>query len=579
MILKMKSVLHNIRDNWKIRSGIVLIVAMAWLSILFGADSFFTPYLLVAMLGLMACVRDTDSEAVPRRERLYRILFAAFFSLTVVLANYKLISPVRDHVPEGLVLLGGGLLIGWLVLKLSLEMEIRSCHPTPAGKKAAGCFWLLFLLFSLVYLSALLFCYRPGILSPDSVSQIWQNVNKIYSNHHPYWHTMIIKVCMDLGMSVFHDINQAVMVYSVFQAIGMSAIFAFLGMTVYEAGAPGIIMAMTAAFYAFLPYHILYSITMWKDILFAGSVALFICAMYRILKGIDSKIVNTITLTAGGLGCCLLRSNGMAAFVFTFLVFLIFLWKEKKKVLFLLLFVIAASYVLKHPVLEKRGVIQPDTVEFLSIPVQQVARVIVEGEELEEDERELIGQIMEIEAVKEKYAAYISDPIKNLIRDTNPDYLDAHKQEYLMLWIRLGLKHPVLYVKAWIDQTRGFWNGGYMNYVVKPIVEENEYGIYMTDQKNIVARAMTKWVYVFFNHPAFEVFRSIGLHVWGLILCVIVLLIRKRKEALLFVLPIAIILTLFISTPVYAEFRYSYAIFTPIPLLLYAAFEEHRVPS
>ena len=350
-------------------------------------------------------------------------------------------------------------------------------------------------------------------------------------------------------------------------------------MTVYEAGAPGIIMAMTAAFYAFLPYHILYSITMWKDILFAGSVALFICAMYRILKGIDSKIVNTITLTAGGLGCCLLRSNGMAAFVFTFLVFLIFLWKEKKKVLFLLLFVIAASYVLKHPVLEKRGVIQPDTVEFLSIPVQQVARVIVEGEELEEDERELIGQIMEIEAVKEKYTAYISDPIKNLIRDTNPDYLDAHKQEYLMLWIRLGLKHPALYVKAWIDQTRGFWNGGYRNYVVKPIVEENEYGIYMTDQKNIVARAMTKWVYVFFNHPAFEVFRSIGLHVWGLILCVIVLLIRKRKEALLFVLPIAIILTLFISTPVYAEFRYSYAIFTPIPLLLYAAFEEHHVPS
>ena len=54
-----------------------------------------------------------------------------------------------------------------------------------------------------------------------------------------------------------------------------------------------------------------------------------------------------------------------------------------------------------------------------------------------------------------------------------------------------------------------------------------------------------------------EVIRHIGA------VCVI----RRRREGLLCVLPLAVILSLLISTPVFSEFRYAYAIFTSFPFI------------
>ena len=32
---------------------------------------------------------------------------------------------------------------------------------------------------------------------------------------------------------------------------------------------------------------------------------------------------------------------------------------------------------------------------------------------------------------------------------------------YALLWLRLGLAHPITYIKAWADQTAHYWNAGY----------------------------------------------------------------------------------------------------------------------
>jgi len=48
--------------------------------------------------------------------------------------------------------------------------------------------------------------------------------------------------------------------------------------------------------------------------------------------------------------------------------------------------------------------------------------------------------------------------------------------------------------------------------------------------------------------------------------------VKKRREGLMCVLPITIILTLLISTPVFNEFRYDYSVIASLPFVIFATF-------
>ena len=55
--------------------------------------------------------------------------------------------------------------------------------------------------------------------------------------------------------------------------------------------------------------------------------------------------------------------------------------------------------------------------------------------------------------------------------------------------------------------------------------------------------------------------------VWALLAVVAVNVVNRKKEFFLTVPIVAVILTLLIATPVFAEFRYAYAVFTTLPFV------------
>ena len=127
-----------------------------------------------------------------------------------------------------------------------------------------------------------------------------------------------------------------------------------------------------------------------------------------------------------------------------------------------MIIVIVLSVFLKYPVLKSLNVKQPDTIESLSIPAQQIARVITDEEDITIEQKELLSELIDIDEIPTYYVSYFSDPIKNLVREKgNQEYLKEHSNEYLNLYIQLGLKYPQKYIEAWVDQTRGYWNSGY----------------------------------------------------------------------------------------------------------------------
>lgn len=78
-----------------------------------------------------------------------------------------------------------------------------------------------------------------------------------------------------------------------------------------------------------MPFNICYSCTLWKDVMFAGVVSVFITVLLRILRNIGDIKLNYILLFLSGVGFGVFRSNGWIALVLTFIVMLIFLRKKK----------------------------------------------------------------------------------------------------------------------------------------------------------------------------------------------------------------------------------------------------------
>ena len=72
---------------------------------------------------------------------------------------------------------------------------------------------------------------------------------------------------------------------------------------------------------------------------------------------------------------------------------------------------------------------------------------------------------------------------------------------------------------------------------------------------------------------------GIGLQAWGLIACTLINVLKKRREALLGVPVLVLLIGLWLGTPVYSDFRYAYPFFLTLPFLLTAtAFSPEPAP-
>ena len=555
-----------------------------WVANLAHTDAYFVTYALCG-LGATVCLADNyrHNWKLPLWPRIFAVLTAGAFTLMVALANYPLLTLQRDPalVSYGTNLIlnlinGGFTLVGGFVAAMQVlrcafnRFPVKEARWSPRREQ-----WLVFfgsfVVMAGIYLAYHFFVLYPGCLTLDSMDQILQIRNGVYSNHHPFWHTMVIKLFLEIGYAIFGDINKAVSLYTIAQIILLSASFAYSLMTLYEAGVPKTWVALSFCLFAFLPYNIALSCTMWKDVLFGAAVCAFLTALLRIIRDIGwNRVWNYVILGISGLGFCLWRSNGFLALVAALPVFLVVLWKEHKKVLALLLAVVTLGWVMKGPVLSAMGVTQPDLVESLSIPVQQVARVIVDGGQLTDEESELLSRVVDLEEVPELYQSHISDNIKNEIRSKDNAYFEENVGQYFDLWLQLLKRYPVEYVKAWVDQTKGYWGGGFQNWIYGNFVYENDMGIAMKEQGNIVNKLFNLYFGVSRNVMVFEPLHSIGLHVWLLAIGAFVSLFRKRKEWILAAPLLAMVLTLMVATPVSGEFRYAYALFTAFPLVFCA---------
>lgn len=419
------------------------------------------------------------------------------------------------------------------------------------------------------------FLYQyPGIMTPDSINQLEQTLGIVpFNNHHPFVHTMLFSLFYHIGFFISSDMVAAVSFYTFFQMCFLAfGIFYFLR-TLELFDIRQEVLVIITLFYALVPYHAVFSVTVWKDIPFAAAVLLVSCSVLRMMR--RSTAADLAMFIVAGTLVCLFRSNGWYGFLLC-VPFLMFGYRRNAKKMFpAIAGILLAAVIVKYPVMNALGVTQPDLIESLSIPTQQIAAVICHDRELSAEQTALIENVIDTTYIKELYNPAFADNMKELVRAGNQDYLAEHKWEYFKLWVSLGLSYPSDYLTAYIHQTYGYWYPDSF-YPVADIegVSATSLGVSHTPLigGTFVIKAKEIAIKLGGMLPMYGLLWSMGVAFCFLLFCIGNAFVRNEKTKFLCFLPsFALYLTVMIATPVATDFRYVYFMVFSLPFYLMTA--------
>lgn len=571
------------------KTGVLRFVLLLFFLFFFGQPeqcSSKPAYITIALFALFAFiagrfyVKPGEKNVIyDKRGKAVLLVSGFLFSSAVLLANYKMYIEMSVFLRSCIMFLlffSSGVVFDSIFrfcYALFLRSEIRT--EKSSGKPAV---WFIssFLLLSSFYLLIFFLCSYPAQICSDSLNQIKQVIYGDYSNHHPVYQTWLIGLFYKLGMSWFGEINAAVATYTVFQILFISAAYAFMISTFIKAGSKKLFAVFWLVWFLVTPCHIIFSFTLWKDSLYAAVVCFFTVTLFRIYKNTGGKIFNYILLFLSGAGFCLLRSNGLPAFILLMAIYAVICLISKKKedrhIIICCIAALVTAVVLKYPVLKTMNIPQADTVEMLSIPVQQITRIAVEKDDFTDSEREVLEQIASVERLKEQYNPKVYDYARDVIRyEGDQTYISSHPVQCFGTWFTIVMRHPVIAAKAWIDQTSGYWNPSdyYWMKWWDGVCEEE--GLYLKVNSPKADEIFHSYVELFTSENSILTLSyNVGLHVWIIVFFAVYSVFQKRRDHIIALPVLTLVATLLIATLMHDEFRFGYPVYTCLPVIVFS---------
>lgn len=542
------------------------------------------PLLLLAFAGLVLMFSACFS-GLSRRSFIVAAICALLFALFSVFGHLNALIDRRGWHLWLVIRFAGLFLLYLAALSLAFErlkgLSLLLAEPETRDMSVRARMKVFFLCWLPIVLCFFIWwLYEfPGNTSPDSNHQIMQAMGLIpLSSNHPAVSTLVLGLFYNLGLKFSSgDQNIALSVFTFFQLLFMSAVFAYAAETLYEARLKKWVIAIIVLIYIAVPHHGSYSITVWKDVMFSGFGTALCVSLWRLMLRMDAGKVypgrgfDIGMLYISALGASLYR-NGIYYAFFLLLPFFYLVFRKKCTAAWLMpLIVPIIAIIINGPVFASFNISHNDYIESHSLPAQHIARVIKDGHELTAQQYELLSKAVDVEAVAETYDAGIADPIKALIRSTGDmDYIEENAREYGRLWLELGLEYPGAYLRAQIDQTLGYWYPDVTYWSMSNYCWESDILTIFKD------RQLPGWwcsifdtVYFYLpSMPLAGLIYSIGTATWTLIALFALCIVKKlRKELLVYIPVLALVLAVCFVTPVYAEYRYAYCMFTTLPLL------------
>lgn len=312
----------------------------------------------------------------------------------------------------------------------------------------------IFILPFIIFMFMLLM-YYPGIIPYDGNVQ-WQQVqSKIITNSHPFFSTYF----MYLLSKIWND-PKIVILFQMF-------IFSFFWMIMckktrndnnyYKQSIYTIIISS-------IPIIGIYSITLWKDVLYSYYLMMLAFLTYQIGSKNNFK---TSKLELAFIGILLFlifsyRHNGVLVVGMYFIIFTILYLinnkKDKKKIVLVFLsFIIFFCIFLipKNHYLTKSEKVKGEDKESISIGMQNKYITWIFGNYIEEGvvtkkDLKFLNNIMDVNRWEEKYNGYLINGTFTP-DEINENYIVNNEKKYHDMFIKYSLKYPNLLIEHYLE--------------------------------------------------------------------------------------------------------------------------------
>lgn len=326
-----------------------------------------------------------------------------------------------------------------------------------AGRKGSfwGAFALIFGGFCIPFAT-----YYPAIMAYDVIPQLDQIRASGLTTHHPLIHTLMLKGCLGAGelLSFLPNADRAgLALYSLLQMAVMAACFAYVYCFLCRRGVSKWLCYAFVLCAAVFPTHGMLAVSITKDTIYAALTMVFTIFAYELAVGKESP--GTGWFVRYGILTVLLllfRNNSVYAWI-VYVAAMAFAGRKRpvffKKIcafhgVFFLLYLCVNGLMVQAVSATSATYAR----EMLSVPAQQIARVVQYHEE------ELTGEDLEVIAAVwgenlPEYVPAIADRSKKDIAG-DKETLRTFAGE----WVSLGLRYPGEYLQAFLLKNKGMWD-------------------------------------------------------------------------------------------------------------------------
>ena len=533
-------------------------------------------------------LKDNHSDNLIKKPQ---AVFSVLFSLMLVLSRHIINNDADRTTLEStyftdvhLIDLAAWILIAVLIYVIVSHIPVLRKDMFYGKDRESACLPQLFICWGVIIICYLpyIFSYWPGGVYSDTMNSIWIALgDDAMTTHEPIGYTLLWKLMYAIGGGNLEPGNYGgINLFTIMQCLGFSGLYAAFINWNYRRGLKRSVTVALTLIFALVPIFPFWAISLWKDAVFGIIIFLyswFIFCMLERVHGGSLGIRDLIIYILLSILVVFFRNNGIYVMIFTSVILLISLWRNKdirKKLGIATLAMIIGCLLIEHPLFDLLGFNVDTAVESMALPIEQTGYIISTDGNLSESDIEVLSSIMPIETWKEVYSPVNVDYMK-FDGSFDRDYFNNNIGEFFKTYLHICLKNPVKALKGYLLGTIGFWD----------VFEETGNAYICPESIAWTGVYQGDW---FSYHTGFS-FRelvyprhyiSAAVCVWVMLLSVFLAIgFRKgeRWRCLPMMPALGVWITIMLAVPLAFSFRYVFAVFLCIPVYLVCLVQNNSV--
>lgn len=456
------------------------------------------------------------------------------------------------------------------------------------NEKKSNLYYVLILLLAWLPYVILFF---PGRISGDAMWALISFATERINDKHSVGYTYLVGGIMCIGKRLLNA-DFGILLNVLFQVI--LSITAIVYSTAFVCRRIGnrVVDKVIIVFFALCPIIPLNVVTMQTDIIYCN--LLLITIVYFIKNILDEKKYKSLNDIKFGIlivVTSLFRKEGIIILMLT-LVGVFLLYKSLRSRIFKMAIAVIPLFLLVNMTLENNIYSVGDSGLYkYSVVLQQSARYVkYYPNEVTSKEKSVIDNIVEYDKLSENYNPILSDNIIGLYKK---DVQGEKVLEYFKVWFRMLLKHPGVYVDAFINNCYGYLSpfsnreayiigDGILNDTLLSTNKEYYYDILGCKHYEdgigaitLVENVLNELQYI----PFLNILYIPSMYVWIVISLSLLSLIKRKKNDFVVMIPYILVVCVALMSPANGHLRYLYSIIISLPIWILVLYEVYNKNS